>query len=274
MTGTLSDTPNGTTTNTMTPPMTEPLIRATGLGIRRGGRWLIRDVSLSLAPGEAVTIVGPNGGGKSTLVKTLVGLFRPDAGTVTRQRRLSIGYMPQRLALDSTLPLPVHRLMTLTRRYPRAQVEAALARTGVAKLYAAPVTTLSGGELQRVLLARTILARPQVLVLDEPVQGVDYAGEASLYRLIGDLKTELACGVLMVSHDLHLVMARTDRVICLNGHVCCSGTPAHVTSNAEFQRLFGPRAADVYRVYHHQHDHSHEPDGGLHLVHSQPHDAA
>lgn len=242
------------------------LLTGTGLGVRRSGRWLISGVDLALSPGEALTLVGPNGGGKTTLVKTLLGLTRPDAGRVTRAPGLTIGYMPQRLAVDATLPLPVHRLMTLTRRYPRRAVEAALTRTGVAHLYRAPVATLSGGELQRVLLARTVLARPQVLVLDEPVQGVDYAGEAALYRLIGELKTELGCAVLMVSHDLHLVMAQTDRVICLNGHVCCTGTPADVTGNAAFHRLFGPRAAEVYRIYRHAHDHSHDVPGALRMI--------
>ena len=237
------------------------LAEAQGIGVYRGRRWLLHGVDLSVAADEVVTLIGPNGGGKTTLVRALLGLIRLDAGRVRRRPGLRVGYVPQRFTVDRTLPLPVHRLMTLTGRHPRDAVCAALAETGVDGLVEAPVQVLSGGELQRVLLARALLSKPDLLVLDEPVQGVDFAGEASLYELIGELRRRRGCGVLMVSHDLHVVMAATDRVVCLNQHVCCAGPPNEVDSHPEFARLFGPRAARAFAVYPHHHDHDHTLSG-------------
>lgn len=243
--------------------MAEPasLAEAHGMGVFRGGRWLLRNVDISVAPNEVVTLIGPNGGGKTTLVRALLGLIRLDAGHVRTRAGLRVGYLPQRFSVDRTLPLPVHRLMTLTGRHARAEIVDALAETGVADLVAAPVQALSGGELQRVLLARTLLRRPDLLVLDEPVQGVDFAGEAALYELIGAIRRRHGCGVLMVSHDLHVVMAATDRVVCLNQHVCCAGAPHEVDAHPEYVRLFGPRAARAFAVYPHRHDHGHALSG-------------
>jgi len=243
-------------------PQTDaPLMRLTDIGVTVQGRAILRGVTLTIRRGQLITVVGPNGGGKSTLAKVVTGLRRPTEGQLDRPRDLRVGYVPQSLTLDPTLPLTVRRLLTLTRRHDRAAVLAALARTGVAHLIDQSVHVLSGGERQRVLLARALLGRPDLLVLDEPVQGVDYAGEAALYDLIGALKSELGCAILMISHDLHLVMAATDEVLCLNGHVCCSGSPAQVTDHTEFRRLFGPRAADSYGIYRHHHDHEHDCSG-------------
>ena len=233
------------------------LAAAAGIGVFRGGRWLLHDVDLSVSADEVVTLIGPNGGGKTTLVRALLGLIRLDAGRVKRRSGLRVGYLPQRFSVDRTLPLPVHRLMTLTGRHGRAEIVDALAETGVADRLGAPVQALSGGELQRVLLARALLRKPDLLVLDEPVQGVDFAGEASLYELIGAIRRRHGCGVLMVSHDLHVVMAATDRVVCLNQHVCCAGPPDEVDAHPEYARLFGPRAARAFAVYPHDHDHGH-----------------
>jgi zinc transport system ATP-binding protein len=242
-------------------PEPAPLIRATGLGIKRGGCWLIHDIDLSVSPGEIVTLIGPNGGGKTTVLRALLGLIEPNAGEVWRRPELTVGYLPQKLHIDTTLPLTVARLMTATHRHSRDEVIAALAQTGVDKHVDQPVQSLSGGELQRVLLARALLGRPELLVLDEPVQGVDYAGEATLYELIAGIRNQFACGVLLVSHDLHVVMAATDRVICLNHHVCCTGAPQEVTRDAEYRRLFGPRAVEAYALYQHAHDHDHDLAG-------------
>ena len=233
------------------------LAAATGVGVFRGDRWLLHNVDLSVSADEVVTLIGPNGGGKTTLVRALLGLIRLDAGRVDKRSGLRVGYLPQRFSVDRTLPLPVHRLMTLTGRHSRAEIVDALAETGVADRLAAPVQALSGGELQRVLLARALLRKPDLLVLDEPVQGVDFAGEASLYELIGAIRRRHGCGVLMVSHDLHVVMAATDRVVCLNQHVCCAGPPDEVDTHPEYARLFGPRAARAFAVYPHDHDHDH-----------------
>ncbi|MDD9877750.1 MAG: metal ABC transporter ATP-binding protein [Magnetovibrio sp.] len=257
-----------------------PLVETTGLGVRRGGHWLIHDIDLTVARGEIVTVIGPNGGGKTTLVKALLGIITPDAGRVHHASGLRAGYVPQRIEINRVLPLNVERLMTVTFKAPRADVEAALAETGVAELIDQPVQTLSGGEFQRVMLARALLRRPDLLVLDEPVQGVDYAGEAALYDLISDIRSRRDVGVLMVSHDLHVVMRATDRVICLNAHVCCTGAPQTVTRDAEYQRLFGPKAATAYAVYEHHHDHHHDVHGnvvgadGGHHHHHHPQDGA
>ncbi|CAN0581808.1 unnamed protein product, partial [Laminaria digitata] len=174
---------------------------------------------------------------------------------------LRVGYVPQKVTVDWTLPLTVDRFMHLTGRLPRPDVDAALRNTGVSHLHGAEVRTLSGGEFQRVMLARAIARKPDLLVLDEPVQGVDFSGEVALYDLIKRIRDDLSCGILLISHDLHVVMAATDQVICLNGHVCCQGTPTAVAGSDEYKRLFGGRASATLAVYEHQHDHTHLPDG-------------
>jgi len=232
-----------------------------GAGIRRDGRWLVEGIDLTIHRGEIVTLIGPNGSGKSTTAKLLTGVLRPDAGSVTRLPGLRVGYVPQKLAIDWTLPLTVDRLMTLTGRHARAEVQQALEAVGIAHLARAEVQHLSGGEFQRALLARAMIRRPDLLVLDEPVQGVDFSGEVALYDLIGRIRDETGCGVLLISHDLHVVMAATDTVLCLNGHVCCRGTPDSVARSPEYLALFGARAASTLAIYQHHHDHTHLPDG-------------
>jgi zinc transport system ATP-binding protein len=239
------------------------LLEGRNLSLTLGRMSVLDDVSLTVSAGEIVTVIGPNGAGKTSLLRILLGLVPPTSGSVERRGGLSLGYVPQRLVIDPVLPLSVKRLMTLTTRRPVAAVRAALGETGVAALTDAPVQTLSGGEFQRVLLARALLREPELLVLDEPVQGVDFAGEAALYQLIGAIRDRHGCGVLMVSHDLHTVMAATDRVICLNRHVCCAGKPAAVGRDPEFVRLFGPRASAALGVYAHRHDHAHDLAGGV-----------
>jgi zinc transport system ATP-binding protein len=246
-----------------------PLIQARGLGVRRGGHWLVRGVDLTIRPGEIVTLIGPNGSGKSTTVKALLGILPLSQGSVTRADGLTIGYLPQRLAVDWTMPLTVRRLMTLTGRHGAAEVEQALEAVGILHLAAAPVQQLSGGEFQRALLARALIRRPALLVLDEPVQGVDFAGEIALYELIGAIRERLGCGILMISHDLHIVMRQTDTVVCLNGHVCCSGTPQAVSESPEYRALFGGQAAAALAIYRHHHDHVHLEDGRV--VHDHDH---
>lgn len=239
------------------------LVGARGLGIFRAGRWIVRDIEIEVSAGEIVTLIGPNGGGKSTTAKALLGLIAPDAGVVERVAGLKVGYVPQRFQIDVTLPLDVDRLMTLTQKHDRQTIHAALERVNAGHLAGRAIRHLSGGELQRVLLARAIVGAPDLLILDEPVQGVDYAGEIALYELIGKIRDELGCGILLISHDLHIVMAATDRVVCIEGHVCCSGPPGHVLSDAAFQRLFGQRGAQSLAVYRHHHDHVHDGHGHI-----------
>lgn len=241
-------------------PKTESqLVSLSNAGIRRDGRWLVRGVDFSIRRGEVVTLIGPNGAGKSTTAKLAIGVLRPDEGSVARLSGLRVGYVPQKLSIDWTMPLSVRRLMRLTGPLDEADLLAALASTGISHLIDAEVRHLSGGEFQRALLARAIARKPDLMVLDEPVQGVDFAGESALYDLIRSIRTTTGCGILMISHDLHMVMAGTDTVICLNGHVCCRGTPEVVSQSADYLKLFGNSRS--LAVYSHHHDHTHLPDG-------------
>jgi zinc transport system ATP-binding protein len=201
--------------------------------------------------------VGPNGAGKTTLLKVLLGLIAPDAGSVARRPNLRIGYVPQKLDLSPTLPLTAGRFLKLADAVSHADIAETLKRVGASKVEATPLQSLSGGELQRVLLARALLRKPELLVLDEPVRGVDLVGQADLYDLIAGLRSEMGLGVVLVSHDLHLVMRATDEVLCLNGHVCCHGHPEAVSVHPEFVALFGARVAETMALYPHHHDHRH-----------------
>jgi zinc transport system ATP-binding protein len=247
--------------------MPEPLIRARGIDKRLGARTVLSGVDLAVHPAEIVTLIGPNGAGKTTLLRVLLGLVEPDAGSVARKPDLRIGYMPQRVAIDDLLPLPVRRFLELGRPADRKAIAASLAEVKAEHVIDSPVQAISGGELRRVLLARALLRDPELLVLDEPVQGVDVIGQGDLFRLILAIRDRRGCGVLMVSHDLHLVMAATDTVLCLNQHVCCTGRPEAVSRHPEYIALFGAREADALALYTHHHDHVHDADGKVVHVH-------
>lgn len=231
------------------------LARLDKVGLKRGKRWLLRDVDLTLKRGEVITLVGPNGAGKSTLAKLLLGVLAPDEGKAQMASGLAIGYVPQQLSLDPALPLSVERLMCLTFPLRADDIARAFEKVGIGHLAGRQVHDLSGGEFQRLLLARAIARKPDLLVLDEPAQGVDFAGEIALYDLIADIGKETGCGILLVSHDLHIVMAASNRVICLNGHICCQGAPKQVAADPAYQALFGSRSLAFYQ---HQHDHQHD----------------
>lgn len=232
-----------------------PLIRAQGLGLEIAGRQLLRDITLEIEPAEIVTIIGPNGAGKTTLLRLLLGLTKATSGSVQRRPGLRLGYMPQRLQIDATMPMTVGRFLQLG--IDGVSVADALARVGAGHLASARLADLSGGEMQRVLLARAAARKPQLLVLDEPTQGVDLGGQSEVYQLIAQLRDELQCGVLLVSHDLHLVMAATDRVLCVNQHICCHGHPEQVSRDPAYLELFGDKLAP----YTHQHNHHHDLSG-------------
>ena len=248
------------------------LLRADHICVRFGGAEVLHDVSMSVQPGEIVTIVGPNGSGKSTLLRALLGIVPVAAGGVHRAPGLRIGYVPQRLTLDRSLPMTVRRFLSLPARVSDAAAIQALARAGVRNVEALQMASLSGGQLQRVLLARALLSDPQLLVLDEPTQGLDQPGEAGFYQLIEDVRAASGVAVLMVSHDLHVVMAASDRVICLNGHVCCEGTPHVVSSAPEYRALFGLGTKGALALYQHVHDHDHAHDHSHDHDHSHKHD--
>lgn len=246
------------------------LLELSGVELVRGGKTILDHIDLAVDEREIVTLIGPNGAGKSSLVKIALGLEQPDGGRVSRRPDLRIGYLPQRLTLDAALPLSVRRVMTLTLRASDAEIRAALALTGAESLIDESVHTLSGGELQRVMLARALLRRPNLLVLDEPTQNLDITGAVECYETIQRVRDTSGCGVLLVSHDLSIVMAATTRVYCLNGHVCCSGNPDDVSRDPEFLRMFGPRGAGTLALYTHHHDHEHKP-GAHRPDHGQGH---
>ncbi|AHK16888.1 zinc transporter [Thalassolituus oleivorans R6-15] len=246
--------------NTSAGVISAPLIEAQNLRLALRQKVVLDDISLKIEPGKIITLIGPNGCGKSTLIRVLLGLTKADSGRVLQRPDLRIGYMPQRLALDERMPLTVGGFLRLARGAKKDQIHYWQERLGIKALEQQSVHNLSGGEWQRVLLARALLLKPQLLVLDEPVQGVDVQGQLELYQLIPTLRDELGCAVLMVSHDLHLVMAATDEVICLNGHVCCSGHPDSVSLDPAYLQLFGKREAPIAHYTHH-HDHAHCIDG-------------
>jgi zinc transport system ATP-binding protein len=233
------------------------LIKAENLSFARGGKTILQDISMQVSDGEIVTIIGPNGAGKSSLIKILLGLEQHDSGSLQTNPNLRIGYMPQQLQLSPHLPLTVTRFLALAKA-SKDEINIAAKTASITSLLKQPMQNLSGGEQQRVLLARAILCKPNLLVLDEPVQGVDIAGQAALYRLIGQLRDQLNCGVLMVSHDLHLVMAATDTVVCLNQHICCKGHPDVVSAHPAYLELFGQPLDSALALYTHHHDHTHE----------------
>jgi zinc transport system ATP-binding protein len=250
---------------------TEPLVIVENAVLSKSGRRILEDVSITIGRGEIVTLIGPNGAGKSMLIRVALGLEPLDAGRVRRASRLRIGYQPQNVTLDETLPISVRRFLTLTQPQSAEALEKSLDDVQVPHLLDTSVHTLSGGEFQRVMLARAMLRKPDLLVLDEPEQNVDTAGAVEIYQLIARLREETGCGILLVSHDLNVVMAATDRVYCLHGHVCCSGTPDEISGHAEFLRLFGPSAAKTLAVYPHHHDHDHAPDGSVTHGHTHSH---
>ncbi len=229
-----------------------PIVRLDNVSVSFGFRRVLDDISFNLQPKQIVTLLGPNGAGKSTLARLVLRLITPDNGTVTHVPNLRIGYVPQKLHIDATLPLTVGRFMKLRRGAGQSDVLPALERVQAAHLAEQPMQKLSGGENQRVLLARALLSQPQLLVLDEPAQALDEKGQIALYSLIEQLRKELGCAVLMVSHDLHFVMAKTDEVICLNQHICCSGTPQIVSEHPEFIAMFGHHGDAALAVYHHR----------------------
>ena len=238
------------------------LIRATGVTVNRGGKPVIDKINLAVHPGEILTLVGPNGAGKTTLINAILNLIKCDGGLVEKKPGLVVGYVPQQLEIDSTLPIDVRRFLYLGTKKIFQDLELVLEEVGFTASLTTPVQGLSGGELRRVLLARALIREPELLVLDEPTAGIDYMGQGELYKLIRTIRDRRNCGILLVSHNLHLVMAATDHVICLNTHVCCEGKPDIVSCNPAYIELFGEDTVNpTMAFYTHKHDHRHDHTG-------------
>lgn len=243
------------------------LVRMKNIRVGYGANTVLHNVSLAIEPAEIVTIVGPNGSGKTTLLRALIGAVNPSSGTIARSPGLRIGYVPQKLHIDPTLPMTVERFLRLPGGISRAACARALDRAAVPDLSGRQMSGLSGGQMQRVLLARALIDDPDLLLLDEATQGLDQPGSAAFYRRIDEVRNETGCAVLMISHELHVVMSASDRVICLNGHVCCEGTPEIVSAAPEYRALFGTGTGGALALYRHEHDHAH--DGSC--DHEHPH---
>ncbi|MGM0677644.1 MAG: ATP-binding cassette domain-containing protein [Pseudomonadota bacterium] len=239
------------------------LLEARGIGLELSGRRILRDVDMTVEPGRITTIIGPNGAGKTTLLRILLGLQAPTEGRLLRRPGLRIGYMPQRIVVDEVMPITVQRFLALGGRAPRDELRRVLGEVGVSHLLEQPVQSVSGGEMQRILLARALLRRPHLLALDEPAQGVDVSGQGEVFQLIAALRDRYGCGVVMVSHELHLVMEAADSVVCLNQHVCCTGRPEAVSQDPAYLRLFGHSIPPGVAVYTHHHDHRHDLHGDV-----------
>ena len=243
--------------------MEKSLIELNNCGVKRGHKWLVRGVSLKVSQGQILTLIGPNGSGKSTTAKVALGIFKPDEGTHDIQNNIKVSYVPQKISIDWSLPLRSIDFMNLVEKYKINNIIEALSMTGIKHLIYEDVRNLSGGEFQRLLMARAIAKKPNFLVLDEPVQGVDYPGEIAMYKTIQEIVKNINCGILLISHNLHVVMSQTDHVVCLNGHVCCSGAPKSVVKDPEYIRLFGKNIDPTLAFYEHDHDHKHLPDGSI-----------
>ena len=238
------------------------LVKLENAGVYRSSKWLVRGISLEINQGQIVTLIGPNGSGKTTTAKMILNILNTDEGLVKGNAN-KMAYVPQKINIDWTMPLRVIDFMKITSSLNNTQITESLVMTGVDKLLYNQIHSLSGGEFQRVLIARAIAKKPDLLVLDEPVQGVDFNGEIALYNLIKEISVNLNCGILLISHDMHFVMSTTDHVICLNGHICCSGSPSNVVKNPEYIKLFGEHNSETLCYYQHQHDHSHNHDGSI-----------
>lgn len=237
---------------------TQTLISAQNISLSHHGKPVLDNVSFDLKQGEFITLIGPNGAGKSSLIKVLLDLIKADSGEIKRSNNIRLGYTPQMFSPNPFIPISVMGFLNLNQKVaPNFLHETALL-TGIEGLLDSPLKSLSGGELQRVLLARALLNRPNVLILDEPAQNLDVNGQMHLYKLIQDIHQQQGCAVLMVSHDLHRVMKESTQVLCLYHHICCMGQPETIIKDSQFNDLFADQMDELMATYEHHHNHCHE----------------
>lgn len=252
-----------------------PILSVKDLSVEINHNVILREITLEVFSREILTIVGPNGAGKTTLLKVMLGLIKPSKGVVSCKNNLRVGYVPQKIHITSLMPMTVMRFLQLSQEKKtllkkikdkldlEQNIQGHIEMLGISKLLNTQLLDLSGGELQRVLFVRALINNPEFLVLDEPAQGVDAKGQIELYGIIADIKHRHNCAIIIVSHDLHLVASQTNKVICLNKHICCSGYPESVWKHPEFVNLFGYAEITKLAVYTHKHDHIHDISGKI-----------
>lgn len=233
------------------------LIQFDKVSLEANGQHIVQDITFEIKKPEIITLLGPNGAGKTSLVRLLVGLESPTQGSITRHPNLCIGYVPQQLSLKKSLPLTALRFLQAGKKSSEQQIKDALRLAQAEHLIHKSVQILSGGERQKLLLARALLGAPDLLVLDEPMQGIDLHGQEELYSLLYDLQRQQDISIFLVSHDLHIVMSESNHIMCLNKHLCCSGSSEEIQSNPEFLKMFGLESAAHLAIYTHRHDHHH-----------------
>ena len=238
--------------------MSDALITLNNITLSHNGKNVLDDVSFKLHQGEFVTLIGPNGAGKSSLIKILLGVIKQDSGSVTYQEDISLGYTPQTFTANPFIPISVKDFLTLNQKLDSVFMQQTFDLTGINELLQLPLKNLSGGELQKVLLSRALLNKPNVLILDEPAQNLDVDGQMQLYKLIQDIHQQQNCAVLMVSHDLHRVMKESTQVLCLYHHICCEGLPESILKDEKFNDLFADQINELMATYEHHHNHHHE----------------
>ena len=234
------------------------LIQAKDLCVKRHNKNILENVFVNVKKNDFITIIGPNGAGKSVLLECLMGSFVPDSGKIIKKNNLSVGYIPQNFNPESSMPISVKRFLTLKKKFTPQELTNIASETNISEILEKNLSNLSGGELQKVLLARSLLDEPELLILDEPAQNLDIKNQLNFYNLLNSIYKNRELSILMVSHDLHMVMSSTKQVICLYHHICCSGEPQTVAKDPEFISLFGNDMAKMMSVYQHTHNHSHQ----------------
>jgi len=238
--------------------ITNALISAKNVSVLKHQKSILDNIDIQINKNDFITIIGPNGAGKTMLLKCLMGFYKPTSGRIERKEKLKIGYMPQSISIINTMPITVKDFITVRKEYDDISLNKVITEVSIGEIINKQLSVLSGGEMQRVLLARSLLNNPDLLILDEPAQNLDISGQLNFYKLIQEIYSKRNISILMVSHDLHLVMVSTKKVLCLYKHICCSGAPQQIAKDPEFLSMFGKDMANMMSIYQHSHDHNHD----------------